>query len=389
MPASTVHLEQLKQQWLQDPGFRAEYEALEPAYQPACLRIEHEGRASGMACVYRAERDAIAVVMRRLREDGGIAPDARFDADNERPRREVRPRDLDFLHMAEKRPLGAVGPLADDAWAPEPALVELALGRLKRNGFVAPDAAYLGDDPRRLAQVVLYRDMHLLFYLGQYAERELTEGLLRLLKRRGLVAPDAAYDAEHFAALRRAVKAGFQMPDTAISPAMERLLYMLASVRRPRRLVAMGVYCANALVWSAGAACGPGKVYDAASIWGVDIDPWAIAQARRNLDQLDGMQAVTLLTEDARDTAERLDGPLDYVYLDIGSEGDDKRLNLEVLEQLYPKLSPGAWVLAHDTTLPAYRPAFQDYLRLVRDPHLFAQSLSLDVDCLGLELSIR
>jgi ribosome-binding protein aMBF1 (putative translation factor) len=40
MPARTLKLEQLKEQWLQDPEFRAEYEALELAYQAAYLRVE-------------------------------------------------------------------------------------------------------------------------------------------------------------------------------------------------------------------------------------------------------------------------------------------------------------------------------------------------------------
>jgi DNA-binding XRE family transcriptional regulator len=40
MAASTIPYEVLKERSLQDPEVRAAYEALEPAYQVACLRIE-------------------------------------------------------------------------------------------------------------------------------------------------------------------------------------------------------------------------------------------------------------------------------------------------------------------------------------------------------------
>ncbi len=40
MAARTHRYEDLKAELLKDPGVRAEYEALEPAYQATCLRIE-------------------------------------------------------------------------------------------------------------------------------------------------------------------------------------------------------------------------------------------------------------------------------------------------------------------------------------------------------------
>jgi len=40
MAAKTIPYEVLKERSLQDPEVRAAYEALEPAYQVACLRIE-------------------------------------------------------------------------------------------------------------------------------------------------------------------------------------------------------------------------------------------------------------------------------------------------------------------------------------------------------------
>ena len=40
MGARTIRYEDLLEKWKQDPEFRAEYEAQEPAFQIACRRIE-------------------------------------------------------------------------------------------------------------------------------------------------------------------------------------------------------------------------------------------------------------------------------------------------------------------------------------------------------------
>jgi transcriptional regulator with XRE-family HTH domain len=40
MPAKTIPFEDALDKWMQDPEFRVEYEALEPYYRAACLRIE-------------------------------------------------------------------------------------------------------------------------------------------------------------------------------------------------------------------------------------------------------------------------------------------------------------------------------------------------------------
>ena len=87
--------------------------------------------------------------------------------------------------------------------------------------------------------------------------------ILARLKSDGVVADQADYARDCFEALRREVKATFEVPGTTISPMMERLLYMLACVRRPRRIVALGVFCGNTLVWNVGPTCGSGKVFRA------------------------------------------------------------------------------------------------------------------------------
>jgi predicted O-methyltransferase YrrM len=343
-----------------------------------------------MAPVFRADRPTIAKIMNRLVAEGGIDPDAQFDYEHPtRLRRTVGYRDLDFQHMAAYRPVGAPAPAEEGEWVPSPDVARQALERLVRNGFVAQDARLLTASPQRLAHEVLYRDLHFLYYLGLYAEESIAAGALQLLKSQGLVDPAASYAPAAFSALRQRVKSCFVVPETAISPVMERLLYLLAAVKRPQRLLALGIYCGNALVWCVGPACDPGRSYRAESAIGVDIDPSAIAQARSNFSGLAGADHVQLLAEDARVTVERLKGPFDTVYLDVLSPESGKAMYLELLEALYPKLSPGAWVLAHDTTLGCYGEQLAGYLQVVRDPARFRHSISFDIDALGLELSIR
>jgi predicted O-methyltransferase YrrM len=213
--------------------------------------------------------------------------------------------------------------------------------------------------------------------------------VLALLKQIGVINTGAGYSSEAFEMLRQEVRAHFEIPDTAFSPVMERLLYLLASVKRPKRILGIGIFCGNTLVWTAGASCNGGKVYQADKVYGIDIDPEAIAVARRNFSRLAGSDQVELVAEDGRVTADRLAGPFDCLYLDADSQENGKGIYLELLQALYPKLSAGCWVLAHDTTLPSFHPQVEGYLSFVRDRDKFSESISFDVDLFGLELSIK
>jgi predicted O-methyltransferase YrrM len=172
-------------------------------------------------------------------------------------------------------------------------------------------------------------------------------------------------------------------------PVMERLLYMLSSLRRPRRMIGLGTYCGNALVWAVGSSCAAGREYTAEKVYGIDIDPEATARARANFSQLAHANHVELIADDGLAAVERLEGPFDYVFLDVDSRELGKGLYLELLEALYDKLLPGSWVLAHDTMVPPFAAQLEPYLAYVRDRGNFRQSLSFDVDPFGLEVSIK
>jgi predicted O-methyltransferase YrrM len=179
------------------------------------------------------------------------------------------------------------------------------------------------------------------------------------------------------------------MPASSVTPVMERLLYMLSSVRRPRRVIGLGTYYGNAFVWTVGSSCGQCQVYQADKVYGIDIDAEATERARENFDRLAHTDHVQFIAEDGLKAVERLEGPFDYVFLDVDSKDLGKGLYLELLQRLYDKVEPGGWVLAHDTVVPPFAEQLEHYLAFVRDGENFRESISFDVDPFGLELSVK
>ena len=268
-------------------------------------------------------------------------------------------------------------------------VIERAVDRLKDDGLVATDACFNHEAPEGLRSEVAYRDFDFLSRLSRIEDAETVRSILAWLSGAGVVPEDASYDQEAFEALRRTVTESFDVPGSSITPVMARLLYALSSVRRPQRAIGLGTYCGYALVWAIGASCGPGKVYGAEKVYGIDVDTEATERARANLSGLAHTGHIELLAEDGLEAVERLPGPFDYVYLDV--EGNDlgKGLYLALLKRLYAKIEVGGWVLAHDTTVPPFAGQLGEYLAFVRDGDNFRESISFDVDPFGLELSVK
>jgi predicted O-methyltransferase YrrM len=267
--------------------------------------------------------------------------------------------------------------------------IEMALERLKTDGLVSTEAYFNYAAPQNLRREVAYRDFDFLSRLGRVADVETVRAILAWLKQEGVLPAGATYDERAFDALRCEVRATFAIPGTSITPVMERLLYMLSAVRRPRRAIGLGTYQGYALVWVVGSSCGRGRVYEAEKVYGIDIDAEATARAEENLRRVAHTDHIELIAEDGLQAVERLDGPFDYVYLDAESAELKKGVYLELLTRLYDKVEPGGWVLAHDTAVPPFAGQLAGYLAFVRDKENFRESIAFDVDPFGLELSIK
>ncbi len=275
-------------------------------------------------------------------------------------------------------------------------VVESCVKKLSDAGRVARDAYFNSDAKDLLRKEVAYRDPDFLEMLGYTKEIEVVDSILTMLKHHGVADDAADYSREAFVGLRKEVKKKFTnnlvLQQTGslgtITPVMERLLYMLTSVKRPRRIIAVGIFWGNAFIWNVGSSCGKGKVYDAEIVYGIDVNERAIENAMKNIAGFDSSDHIELIAGDGLELAETIEGPFDFVFLDVGT-ANDKRLNLPILQKLYSKLALGCWVVTHDTTLPFFKNQMRPYLKFVRDQHFFSESISFEVDQYGLELSIK
>lgn len=218
-------------------------------------------------------------------------------------------------------------------------------------------------------------------------EARVIEDALRALVAAGVL-PQYAYDDRRMQAHRDAVRARFEIPWTAISPRMERLLFAINAIARPRVIVAAGIFCGNTLAANAGPALGPGRVYRAHRIVGIEIDPDRADQARRNLSTIDSEGHAEIVVADGVSWLREFDGTIDLLYLDAGSRREGtKGIYLDLLKASEHALATGSLVLAHNSVNSAGELA--GYLARVRDSRLFRQSVNMIVDDQGLEVSLR
>ncbi len=202
------------------------------------------------------------------------------------------------------------------------------------------------------------------------------------------ILPDAGYDKDKFLAHRTAVRQRFDIPWTAITPRMQRLLYAINGIAQPRVMVAIGVFCGNTFISNAGAAIGPGMCHHADRVVGIEIRADEADRARRNVATLEthGVQ-VEILGEDGIPWLQNMQEKIDLLYIDAdGPRGRGKSIYLDILEAGLHTLRPGSLVLAHNSVNSARQ--LLDYLTFVRNPEHFRGSANMIVDDQGLEVSL-
>lgn len=192
-----------------------------------------------------------------------------------------------------------------------------------------------------------------------------------------------------FEAFRAQVRSRFQVPETSITPLMARILYGISYLAQPPRIIGIGTFAGNALVWLVGPGFDSAAAYPGERAVGVDLDPGATELARGNFHGLGLDGRVELLCEDGHAALARLGVVWDLILLDADDGVTGKGIYLSLLDALYPWLRRGGWLLAHDICVPKFRDALGTYQASVRDPDRFSVSLSLEVDSCGLELSVK
>ena len=202
------------------------------------------------------------------------------------------------------------------------------------------------------------------------------------------VLPHRQYDHDRMLAHRKAVRDLFDIPWTAITPRMQRLLYAVNAIAQPANMIAAGVFCGNTFISNAGAAVGPGACYRASQLIGVEIKPAEAERAQRNVRKIDPTGVARVVAADAVDFAAAFREPIHLLYLDAdGSNGRGKGVYLDILRAAYDRLPAGSLVLAHNSVNSADR--LSEYLAYVRDPAYFRASVNVIFDSEGLEISTR
>lgn len=218
-------------------------------------------------------------------------------------------------------------------------------------------------------------------------EIAVVDGALALLVEAGVL-PHSNYDHERLLAHRTAVAELFEIPWTAITHRMQRLIYAINAIRQPRNMIAAGIFCGNTFISNAGAAVGPGACYEAANLIGVEIKPEEAERAERNVRKIDPTGVARILAADAIDVVSEFTQPIELLYLD--ADGDERRgkgIYLDILEAGYDKMPKGSIVLAHNSVNCAARLA--NYLDHVRNSGAFSSSVNVILDCEGLEVSVK
>ena len=219
------------------------------------------------------------------------------------------------------------------------------------------------------------------------AETAVVGEALQCLHQAGIL-PHTEYSSAKLEAHRRAVQEHFEIPWTAITPRMQRLLYAINAIVRPRNMIAAGVFCGNTFISNAGAGVGPGASYAAEQLLGVEIVPEEAARAEGNVRRLDPSGVARVVAADAVDVVGEFAEPVDLLYLDAdGAGGKGKGIYLEILQAAEPRLHPGSVILAHNSVNAVERLA--PYLAYVRDPARFTASVNVILDGEGLEVTAR
>jgi predicted O-methyltransferase YrrM len=158
--------------------------------------------------------------------------------------------------------------------------------------------------------------------------------------------------------------------------------YQLCRANNARRIVEIGtsygvstLYLAAALRDNMRGSGGDGVVI------GTEYEPEKAKAARQHFAEAGLSDLIDLREGDLRETLQRLEGPVDFVLIDIWIS-----MARPALELVAPHLRPGAIVVCDNTEQS--RADYADYFAFIDDPSSGFRTITLPFDG-GLELSVR
>jgi predicted O-methyltransferase YrrM len=156
--------------------------------------------------------------------------------------------------------------------------------------------------------------------------------------------------------------------------------YQLCRAGNARRIVEIGtsygvstLYLAAAVRDNVDASGGDGVVI------GTEYEPEKASAARAHFEQAGLSHLIDLREGDLRETLRRIDGPVDFMLMDIWIA-----MARPALELVTPHLRPGAIVIADNTA--QHRSEYSDYFAFLQAHRFRTMTLPFDG---GLEMSVR
>jgi predicted O-methyltransferase YrrM len=163
----------------------------------------------------------------------------------------------------------------------------------------------------------------------------------------------------------------------ALDRAKAEFCYLLCRALRARRVVEVGTsYGVSTLYLAKAVRDNGGGV-----VIGTEHEPAKAETARANFAQAGLVDLIELREGDLRQTLKTLEGPIDFVLIDIWVE-----MARPALALIAPHLRPGAVVCADNTTQAAW--AYPAYFDFVNDPANGLRTLTLPFDG-GLEFTVK
>lgn len=163
----------------------------------------------------------------------------------------------------------------------------------------------------------------------------------------------------------------------ALEPVKAEFCHMLCRSLRAKRVVEIGTSFGVSTLYLADAvrANGGGVVI------GTEYEPAKAAQARANFAAAGLGDLIDLREGDLRETLQVIEGPVDFVLMDIWTE-----MARPALELVHPRLRPGAVVIADNTD--QFRHAYRHFFEFVQNPKNGLTAMTLPFEG-GLEMVVK
>ena len=164
----------------------------------------------------------------------------------------------------------------------------------------------------------------------------------------------------------------------ALEPAKAEYCHLMCRARRATRVVEVGTSYGVSTLYLAAAVRDNGG----GTVIATEYEPAKAAAARGNFTAAGLAHLIDLREGDLRETLKVIDGPVDFVLMDIWTE-----MVRPAIELIGPHLRPGAVVVA-DNTAGRFRQPYRHFFDYIADPANRLRSMTLPFDG-GLELVVR